>query len=701
MSLNLRRLIIWSIIATGISSVTTQLLTIREFLTQFHGNEITISLVIFCWLLLAGLGSLPAKFVKHSVPIIYALLVLILAITPLFQMLAIRGLRETFFIHGASADFYTIIVYILVIIAPYCLLSGFILPYAFTTLRDVQYQFNSGRLYIIDSIGDIMGGILFSFILVYCLRPFSIIAVTSAPLVLSGLLLLFKSRRYLLLVIAIVPIFVFYYLSMNTPFERHTLTGQYGNILSYFESPYGRVVISKEGGQHTFWESGAPLYSGSNIINSEEKIHYPLCQLEQVENVLLISGGLGETITEILKYKPGHIDYVELDPNITDAALKAGVIKKSRFLEIKNSDARHYIKVADIMYDAIIIDLPDPDTFQINRFFTTEFFSLAKGILKKGGILSVSMAYAPNYLSDVRKRKLSSLYNTVRLHFRQVMILPGEYAYFLCRDGRLCSDIPARLKQKGIGTTYIEGFYYGNVTAERIRDLDAGLDVNEQINSDFKPRLMNFVFQEWFMRHKTSQGYFLLFVLLFTATYFIFMRKEEYVLFATGFVSMGVEMLIIFAFQVVYGYVYLKIGAIITAFLLGLLPGAMIGNALARKDNNRLLISELSILSMLLLFYVWIVFFSVELNQLYLLAYCFLVSFLCGFQFPVVTGMIGEKKSPVAGCLAADLIGASVGTFVTGAVLIPLWGIRFAVVFLIVVKVSSILVNVIAGRIRT
>ena len=42
--------------------------------------------------------------------------------------------------------------------------------------------------------------------------------------------------------------------------------------------------------------------------------------------------------------------------------------------------------------------------------------------------------------------------------------------------------------------------------------------------------------------------------------YVFFMKKEEYVLFSTGVVTMGVEMLIIFIFQVMYGYIYLKIG---------------------------------------------------------------------------------------------------------------------------------------------
>jgi hypothetical protein len=51
--------------------------------------------------------------------------------------------------------------------------------------------------------------------------------------------------------------------------------------------------------------------------------------------------------------------------------------------------------------------------------------------------------------------------------------------------------------------------------------------------------------------------------------------------------------------------------------------------------------------------------------------------------------MIGEERSPAAGCLAADLGGAAVGTLVTGALLIPLWGMKAAIIFLILIKISS------------
>jgi spermidine synthase len=698
MPVNLRQLIVWSIIGIGISSVTTQILTIREFLTQFQGNEITISLVLFSWLLLTGLGSLAAKTIKRPSPRIYTLLTFAIAIGPLIQILAIRGFREPLITHGSSPGFYAILIYIVITIAPYCVLTGFILPFAQKVLNDSSYDFESGQVYITDNIGDILGGVLFSFVLVYLLKPFSTIAITSAPLFLVVFLFLRRFRSYFLLLTALVLTSLFYTYALDRSFEKQSLSTQYGDIIHYSESPYGRIVVSKEGPQHTFWESGTPLYSDANIINSEEKIHYPLSQLDKTGNVLLISGGLGETLDEISKYNPTHVDYVELDPYLTDAALELGVIKKSPFLDIINIDGRRHIKMTKKRYDAIIIDLPDPDTFQINRFFTREFFSAAKKVLKKNGVFSVSLGYSQNYLSDIRKKKLSTLYNTVRLYFKNVMFLPGQKAYLICRDKALSSDIPSRLKSKSIKTSYIEGFFYGNVTQERIKRLKDSLDPNEEINTDFEPRLTNTVFQEWFTKHNTSPRLFIVILFVLTVIYMVFLRREEYILFSTGLTTMGVEMLIIFSFQVVYGYIYLQIGAIITAFLLGLLPGAIAGKTWKLRNRSKLIFSEALLLSILLLFYVWVAYFRNELHPFFFLGFCFLFSFLCGFQFPVVTNTIGEERSPVAGCLAADLCGASVGTLATGAILIPFWGIKSAVIFLILVKISSTIVTLFSGK---
>ncbi len=334
-------------------------------------------------------------------------------------------------------------------------------------------------------------------------------------------------------------------------------------------------------------------------------------------------------------------------------------------------DARRFIRGKSGIYDAIIIDLPDPDTFQINRFFTTEFFGFAKKALKKDGVLCLNMNYSPNYIGEVVRKKLSILYNSAKPFFLNALLIPGRQVYFIFSDGKISEDIPSLLKKKKISTPFIEGYFYGDVTPERFLEVREALGASREINRDFEPRLMGVVFQQWFARHDSSPVYFIAGILLLVLTYFVFMKKEEYVLFTTGFTAMGSEMLVIFVFQVLYGYVYLQIGLIVASSLLGLLPGAMVGKRWHRSGRLKLHVSEVAMISLLIIFYVWLSGSRMEPPPLLFLVFCFVFSFFCGFQFPVVTEIIGEEKSPAAGCLAADLWGAAVGTLATGAALIP------------------------------
>ena len=698
--IHIKTLIVCSIVGTGVSSVVTQLLTIREFISQFQGNEITISLVLFSWLVMGGLGSLAAKAVRNAPLSTYSLLMAVACVWPLVQLIGIRLLHDQAFVHGVSSGFYSVFACIAIATAPYCLLIGFVLPYALYLLKRQDEHYESGHLYLTDGIGDVLGGALFSFLLVYFLKPFPTVAVASAPLIAVTAILFLRNRNFPLLALFLVGVTAFFSVAASPEIQRETLALQYGHIVHYRESPYGRIVISKEGDQRTVWASGTPIHSGPDVILCEEKVHYPLSQLPDVADVLLVGGGLGGTIDEISKYGPSRVDYVELDPALTEEAKRLGLIPAYPFLHVANTDGRRYIQRTGRTYDAVILDLPDPDTFQLNRFFTDEFFALAKGVLRPGGVLSLTAEYSPNYIGEIRKKKLSILYRTARRHFENVMVLPGEKAYFLCREGPLTADIPARLNAKSIETSYVEGYYHGNVTKERIRRLRGTLDEDGPLNRDFEPVLMKTVFEEWFAKFDGSPKVFFAVLAVLAAAYAASLRKEEYVLFTTGLTAMGVEMLVVYAFQVMYGYVYLEIGAIVTVFLLGLLPGAFFGLRGPAKSRRMLLAAEGLLIALLACALAWFGALKGSLHPAVFLAYCFAFSLVCGFQFPVAAGLIGEENSPAAGCLAADLTGAAVGTLAVGTVLIPLFGLKLAAFCLIAVKASSTLLVMISGNTR-
>ena len=116
--------------------------------------------------MVTGLGSLSSKLFSKKSVAVYSFIALITAMFPLVQIIAIRLLRDLVFIHGESPGFYPVFFFILALSAPYAFLIGLILPYSLGVIQEKRGQFTTGALYVTDNIGDIIGGISFSFILV-------------------------------------------------------------------------------------------------------------------------------------------------------------------------------------------------------------------------------------------------------------------------------------------------------------------------------------------------------------------------------------------------------------------------------------------------------------------------------------------------------------------------------------------------------
>jgi spermidine synthase len=374
------------------------------------------------------------------------------------------------------------------------------------------------------------------------------------------------------------------------------------------------------------------------------------------------------------------------------------MIKNIKGLRVIHQDARAYLLQSKSIYDAIIVNLPEPNTFQINRFYTDGFFKIARQHLAEGGILSFSMQGFDNFLAQPQRRKLSSLFNTVGAHFKNVLLLPGQKVVFLCRDRQLNRDIPAALEQQGIATAYISGFFHGNLSPERIDRLNQLMDPSTPTNIDNSPYLMRLMFSQWFAKFQTSPAVFFLVIAILTLIYLVRVSREEFVLFSTGCMTMGSEILVIFAFQIFFGYIYLQIGIIITVFLAGLLPGAWLGSRLHQRGRQILAITDGFLIVILSVFILAIVNFADRLPVAFYLAFGFAVSLACGFQFPVALDLKGSDNTAATRAFSADLIGAACGTLLTSVVLIPYAGIMWAAAGLIGLKLISLVLIGTGGR---
>jgi spermidine synthase len=184
--------------------------------------------------------------------------------------------------------------------------------------------------------------------------------------------------------------------------------------------------------------------------------------------------------------------------------------------------------------------------------------------------------------------------------------------------------------------------------------------------------------------------------MIFLLLYLIRISKEEYVLFSTGFITMGSEILVIFAFQIFFGYIYMQIGIIVTVFLSGLLPGAWMSERLKNQNSigNALAYTDCIQIVLIAVFIVAIQYIGDRLPVAFFLIFGFLISMVCGFQFPAALQLQGGDNRAATFSFSADLIGAACGVLITSIVLIPYQGIIWATIFLLCLKISSLIVIV-------
>lgn len=688
------------IVATGMSSVVSQLLIIREYLTQFQGNEYVIALIFFAWLLLGGCGSMlaglitPRYFKANDGRL--AGLSLLAAALPVMTLMTIRLMRDIVFTHGASAGFYKTFGFIFITLGPYGLLVGFILPYSLAVLRFHDSGYSATKVYMFDNIGDCAGGALFSFVLIVLVSPLQAVMLAAGLLILAAGNLLRTSGRLALKTVAGVGLTVLV-LASGFFCEIPSLKPSSGRLAWYQESRYGRITVVQDREQATIFADGVPLTNTLDVAAAEAAVHYPMSQTRHPGTVLIVSAGSG-MLRELEKYRPTAVDYVELNPEIAAAQFRFNLLKKIGNLRIISEDGRAYLGDTPKKYDAVIINISDPKTFQANRYYTTDFYRLVKETLNPRGILGFSITGYANYISESRLRFVSSLHRTVKEHFQNVLILPGDRIFFICSDGPVDRDIPGRLAVKGIRTDYVDGYYYGSVTDERIDGLARQLIQAIPANTDTDPYLMRLMFAQWFEKFATTPLWLYLGLAVVLALYLIKISKEEYLLFSTGFMTMGSEILVVFAFQIFFGYIYSQISLIVTIFLAGLLPGAWLGQKLGGNPAVAMRLTDGLLIGMLLLLALVILPEKAQPSVGLLLSFGFSVAVLCGCQFPLALRSGGQGQRKTAYAFTADLGGAACGALLTSVLLIPYLGLDGTLIVLMALKITSLLVTGFKGR---
>jgi spermidine synthase len=388
-----------------------------------------------------------------------------------------------------------------------------------------------------------------------------------------------------------------------------------------------------------------------------------MSQHDLPERVLLISGGVSGTVDELLKYGVA-VDYVELDPLIIELGSEFTDLSK---VNVFNKDARLFVKGTDTKYDVVIIDLPDPGTAQLNRFYTLEFFEELKQTLKDDAVISTSLLSTENYLTNEAKRLNSVLFNTISEVFDNVIILPLGKNYFLASDKELSYEIESKVPTIYVNDNYLKG----ELTEDRIQYQKDSI-IKTKINRDFEPVTNYYHLLFWMSYFKENYLTFMMIIGFLTILFLFTLRSISFGIFTSGFAASSLEVIILIGFQIVYGYVYHMIGLVITVFMLGLTVGSFTANKLIKRLN---VLTMVRIEFLMAIFAVLVPLIMMHAPYLFLLL-TFIISFLVGMEFPVASKVSFKTTSKTAAKLyTADLVGAALGAFLVSALLIPLVGI--------------------------
>jgi spermidine synthase len=501
----------------------------------------------------------------------------------------------------------------------------------------------------------------------------------------------FNLLRNVILIFLIIGSILFFSFDLNQISMKIMFKGQ--DLVHQETSLYGNLVVTRTQDQLNFFENGVPLFTTENTIVNEETVHYPLLQHENPKKILLVSGAVAGTPKEILKYNIERINYVELDKKIIDLGKKFTKNLDIDKLNIINKDGRRYIKQTKEKYDVVIINLPEPSTAQINRYYTTEFFREVKKILNKDGIISLSLGLSANYYSKETIKLNSAQFKSLKKVFSNIIIVPGNNLYFIASDKELSYDYNELLNKKNISNVYVNKDYLkGILTKDRIENAISTTteDVNE--NRDFTPTSYYFQLINW-IKH-FNDNYIWILVIASVLLIILFMRLTpiSFAVFTTGFAGSGLAVIILIGFQIIYGFVYQKIGILVTAFMVGLALGSVFMNKTLHKRNYKSLIKVefgIFIFSVLLPF-VLILVSKFNNNILIFLSseilfplLSVLAGIFVGAEFPLASKLHFKNIHHTAGIIySSDYIGASIGAILVSALLIPIFGIVKVSIFI-------------------
>ncbi|MBI5679105.1 MAG: hypothetical protein HZC52_11615, partial [Planctomycetes bacterium] len=576
-------LVFLCIAAIGCYATIAQVMLIREFLNIFYGNELCLGIVFGAWFLGIATGAFAGAKIEHTFKhafTVFVFTLMVMCFVLPVQIVSVRGIRGLLSVGiGEYISILPLLLTSIGLILPFGFIIGFLFPFSSKVMWDVTVARRSrnqktisdfrlqnsdllsnskseihspesairnennqnsqhitidnkdpaidiGMVYIVESMGSLFGGLVFSFFLVSRCHPFKTITLLNVGMFVLLTLLFFslqkreevyiggEKNKYTKRVLGFISLgmvlamITVWFLPIPDSAEalsakmRWKTLNPHIELMTSADSKYQHIDIGKQAEQYNIYLNGQYASSFPNEYEYAQIAHLVMTRHPSPKHVLLIGSGLGGLISEMLRHPIESLDYVELDQNllqISDKYLSPSdrqALSDSR-VTIIHQDGRYYVKTTPQRqhYDIILINTPDPSTAFLNRFYTLEFFREAQKILKPDGVLIASVSSAVTYIGKEIGSYTGSLYRTLHEAFQDVLVTPGQTnSYFACnKDGIITLDIETlmgRYRKFQVKSDYFtEYLFYTLLQPEQVKFIESQLGQRKDllVNTDARP----------------------------------------------------------------------------------------------------------------------------------------------------------------------------------------------------------------------
>ncbi|MDF2441596.1 MAG: spermidine synthase [Abditibacteriota bacterium] len=179
-------------------------------------------------------------------------------------------------------------------------------------------------------------------------------------------------------------------------------------IIYSAQTPYQRIIVTRWREDTRLFLDGNLQFSTTDEYRYHESLVHPAMSLSgRPENILVLGGGDGLAVREVLKYpEVKQVTLIDIDPRMTDLGktFPAFLEINKRALhdprvKLVHEDAHKFLERNTQLYDCIIGDLPDPNTDVLAKLYSREFYKLIRRHLAASGVF-VTQATSPFFARE-------------------------------------------------------------------------------------------------------------------------------------------------------------------------------------------------------------------------------------------------------------------------------------------------------------